>query len=72
MLNEFSDQDQQLLALEVFGHIALRNEGKKMLIQNNSVHKPVYELLRQFFSFLFFPMQVGDLKSFIALNDKYF
>ena len=46
MLNDSSDQDQQLLALEVFGHIALRNEGKKVLIQNNSVHQPVFELLR--------------------------
>ena len=49
MLSESSDQDQQLLALEVFGHITLRNEGKKMLIQNSSVHTPVYELLRYFF-----------------------
>jgi len=47
MLSESSDQDQQLLALEVFGHITLRNEGKKMLIQNSSVHTPVYELLRK-------------------------
>ena len=46
MLSESSDQDQQLLALEVFGHITLRNEGKKMLIQNNTVHTPVYELMR--------------------------
>ena len=46
MISDSSDQDQQLLALEVFGHISLRNEGKKMLLQNNAVHNPVFELLR--------------------------
>ena len=33
MLNNDQDQEQQILALEVFGHISLTQEGKKFLLQ---------------------------------------
>ena len=42
MICNSSDQDQQLLVLQVFGHIALQNEGKKMLFQNNIIHSFSY------------------------------
>ena len=46
MLNNSQEQEGQLLALEVFGHIALRNEGKKMLLENNRVHEDFFQVLR--------------------------
>ena len=46
MLNNSQEQEGQLLALEVFGHIALKNEGKKMLLENNRVHEDFFEVLR--------------------------
>lgn len=47
MLSDSSDQDKQILALEVFGHIALRAEGKQMLKDRPQVQEQFYEVLRQ-------------------------
>ena len=47
MLSNDADQDQQILALEVFGHIALTKEGKTMLKERPQVQEQFYEVLRQ-------------------------
>lgn len=43
MLNNDSDQEQQLLALEVLAHVSLKQEGKQMLL--NNVNKSIQDLL---------------------------
>lgn len=45
MLNS-DDQDGQILALEVLGHIALTQEGKKMLLMQNSLRSQFFDVLR--------------------------
>ena len=47
MLSNSSDQDQQILALEVFGHIALKSDGKQMLKERPQVQDQFYEVLCQ-------------------------
>lgn len=46
MLNNDSDQDQQLLAMEVLAHVGLKWQGKKMLLENKSIQDQLYDKLR--------------------------